>query len=142
MAKRKPEIRIRSYGIYSQWDSQSKILPKIAEFTTRVPATVDVEFGLIVNIKGGKNLELDYCIDHPGILDADGDRRAPFEGTVYVKTNDWDFYLGDTIWEPVDDKLGQWRMSLELEGKIVAEKTFLLFEGQTPEVDSLPESAG
>lgn len=127
MAKRKSEVRIKSYGIYSKWDSETKQLPKIAEFTTNVPAEIDVEFGIVVNIKGAKNQELDYCIDHPGILDAEGNRRAPFDGTVFVKTNDWDFYLGDTIWEPLADKLGQWRMTLQLRGNTIAEKAFEVF---------------
>ena len=127
MAKRKPEVRIKSYGIYSKWDSKTKQLPKIAEFTRKVPAEIDIEFGFVVNIKGAKNQELDYCISHPGILDAEGHRRAPFDGTVFVKTNDWDFYLGDTIWEPIADKLGQWRMTLQLGGNTVAENVFDVF---------------
>jgi hypothetical protein len=127
MAKQKPEVRMRSFGIYSNWDSNSKLLPKIEEFTTRVRADIDVEFGFIVNVKRAKNQELDYCIFHPGILDADGNVRPPFDGTVYVKTNDWDFYLGDTIWEPVADKLGDWRMTLTLDGQVIADKTFELF---------------
>jgi len=127
MPKRKPEIRIRSYGIYSNWDAKTKLLPKIEEFTTRVRATIDIEFGFIINIKWAKNAELDYCIDHPGILDSNGKRRAPFDGSVYVKTNDWDFYLGDTIWEPLKDKLGPWKMSVEMDGKVVAEKTFEIY---------------
>ncbi len=127
MAKRKPKIRIRSYGIYSKWESESKDLPKIKEFTTHVPAEIDVEFGFIVNIIGAKNQELEYCIYHPGILDAHGNRRAPFAGTVYAKTNDWNFYLGDTIWAPIADKLGDWRMTLDLDGTTIAEKTFKLF---------------
>ena len=118
---------MKSYGIYTQWESDAKQLPKISEFTTRVPAKIDVEFGFVVNIKGAKNQELDYCIDHPGIRDAEGAVRAPFDGTVYVKTNDWDFYLGDTVWDPIDDKLGDWHMTLELDGKVIAEKTFELF---------------
>ena len=118
---------MRTFGIYTQWDSDSKELPRFSESTTRVRAEIDVEFGFVVNIKGCKNQQLHYCIDHPGILDANGDRRPPFDGFVYVKTNDWDFYLGDTIWEPIGDKLGDWRMTLELEGKIVAEKTFELY---------------
>ena len=89
---------------------------------------MDIEFGLIVNIKGAKNQELDYCIDHPGILDADGIRREPFEGSVFAKTNDWDFYLGDTIWLPLQDKLGEWKMSVELAGQVIAEKTFIVSE--------------
>jgi len=131
MPKRKPEIRIRSYGIYSNWDAKTKTLPKIEEFTTQVPATIDIEFGFIINIKWAKNSEIDYCIDHPGILDDKGKRRAPFDGSVYVKTNDWDFYLGDTIWNPIKDKLGPWRMSVEMEGKVIAEKTFEIYESSS-----------
>lgn len=127
MAKRKPEIRMKSYGIYTQWDSGAKDLPRIQEFTTEVEAVVDVEFGFIVNIKGAKNSELDFCIDHPGILDAEGNTRQPFDGTVFVKTNDWDFYLGDTIWPPIDDKIGIWEMTLELQGKVIAQKSFELW---------------
>jgi len=128
MAKQKPLVRVRTFGIYSKWDSASKELPDFMKSTTRVPARIDVEFGLVVNITGGKNLPMRYCIDHPGIRDAQGNIRMPFEDVVHVKTNDWDFYLGDTIWDPIDDKIGAWRMSLELNGKIVADKTFELFD--------------
>ena len=89
---------------------------------------VDIEFGLIVNIKGAKNRLLDFCIDHPGILDAQGLRRPPFDGSEYVKTNDWNFYLGDTIWLPLEDKLGPWRMTVELDGTMLADKTFNVME--------------
>lgn len=136
MAKRKPNTRIRSFGIYSTWDSATKELPKILEFTSTVPAEIDIEFGLIVNVKGGKNCELDYCIDHPGIIGADGKCRPPFDGTVFVKTNDWDFYLGDTIWDPIEDKLGPWRMTLQLEGTIIADKVFELVPAQPRPQDS------
>ncbi len=127
MAKPRPEIEIDTYGIYRDWDADSKELPRIAEFTTRVPAVVGIEFGFVVKIKRAKNSKLTYCIDHPGILDDAGVVRAPFDGTVYVKTNDWSFYLGDTIWEPIDDKLGNWHMWLKLGDKTIAEKTFELF---------------
>ena len=134
MAKRKAEVRIRTYGIYTKWDSDSKDLPKVAEITTSVRAVVDVEFGFVVNIRGAKNRRLNYCIDHPGILDADGTRRPPFDGIVYVRTNGWDFYLGDTVWEPIADKLGDWHMFVELDGQVVAEKTFVLYNGEFQEV--------
>lgn len=124
MPKRKPEIRLRTYGIYTAWDHESKELPRFRELTTRIPAKIDIEFGFIVTIKGAKNQELDFCIDHPGIRDDRGKRRRPFTGTVFVKTNDWDFYLGDTIWEPITDKIGPWRMTLTLAGQIIADKTF------------------
>lgn len=127
MSKRKPEIRIKSFGIYSKWDRDSKALPRILEFTTRVAAKLDVEFGLVVNIKGAKNSPLEFCINHPGILDTEGKIRPPFDGTVFIKTNDWNFYLGDTIWSPIEDKLGNWRMTLELDGEVIADKTFELF---------------
>lgn len=124
MAKRKFDVRMRTYGMYSQWEANSKVLPRFLQATTEIPARVDVEFGFVVNIKHAKNCELSFCIDHPGILDAEGNRRAPFEGTVYVRTNDWNFYLGDTVWEPIDDKVGPWHLWLEINDNVIAEKTF------------------
>lgn len=127
MPKKKPEVRLRSWGIYTRWDADSKSLPELREVTTHVPAEVDIEFGLVVNVRGARNEKLFYCINHPGILDADGNQRPPFDGTVHVRTNHWDFYLGDTIWLPVDDKLGTWTMWIELHGQRVAEKSFEVF---------------
>ena len=54
MAKSKPQITLESYGIYTHWDKASKLLPQITQFTTKVTACIDVEFGLIVNIKKAK----------------------------------------------------------------------------------------
>jgi len=127
MAKRRVEVKVQSYGIYDGWKSASKELPKIREFTTRVPAFVGIEFGFVAQIKGAKNKRLTYCIEHPGILGDDGKPRPPFDGEVHVKAQDWSFYLGDTIWEPVEDKLGPWRMWIRLGSAVVAEKTFDLF---------------
>ncbi|QDT05268.1 hypothetical protein K227x_36680 [Rubripirellula lacrimiformis] len=117
---------MRTFGIYSHWDAESKELPRFRQSTTRVRADVGVEFGFVVNVKHCKNQPLTYCIDHPGIKDENGQRRLPFDGVVYIKTNDWNFYLGDTVWEPVADKLGDWCLTLHLDGAIVAEKTFCL----------------
>jgi len=136
MAKRKPLVRMRTHGIYSKWESESKRFPRFLHATTEIPARVDLEFGLVVNIKHAKNRELIFCIDHPGILDDAGKRRPPFDGTVYVKTNDWDFFLGDTIWEPIADKIGTWRLTLEMDGQVIAEKTFQLVRPEE-EDDSL-----
>ena len=122
MAKRKIEVKLRSCGIYTDWDKDSKQLPKFREATRRVPAEIGIEFGYVVDIRGAKNYELEYCIDHPGILDAAGNRRPPFDGIEYVKQNDWKFFLGDTIWAPIEDKLGPWRLTLELDGKLVADE--------------------
>lgn len=133
MAKRSPIIEITSYGIYSIWDSKSKSLPKIQEFTTRVPAELDVEFGFTVNIKKAKGQKIKYCIYHPNITTDKGEVLAPFDGEEHIGSNDWDFYLGDTVWEPIDNKIGPWRMTIEFNGQVVADKTFDLYardEGQ------------
>ncbi|WP_427981457.1 DUF3859 domain-containing protein [Agarivorans sp.] len=130
MAKAKPQVKLHSYGIYSHWDSDAKALPQIREFTTRVEAELEVEFGLIVNIKKAKGQQLHYCIYHPDIPDEEGQVMAPFAGDEYVRSNDWDFYLGDTIWAPVSNKLGIWRMTIELAGQLVADKSFELYQQQ------------
>ncbi len=124
MAKKKAAISIRSYGIYSKWDSKSKLLPKITEFTTEIPAEIDIEFGLVVNIKSARGQKVYYCIDHPGIVDDSGRVRAPFTGEVKVTNNDWSFYIGDTIWAPIADKCGTWSMSIVLNGEVIACKNF------------------
>jgi hypothetical protein len=128
MGKNRPIVKLRTYGIYTQWDRQSKELPRFQKLTTTIPAQIDIEFGLVVNVKGAKNQMLEFCIEHPGIRDDQNRVRRPFDGTVYIKTNDWNFYLGDTIWEPIADKIGPWRMWLELEGERIADKTFQVID--------------
>lgn len=122
----KPNIQINriSYGIYTTWNRESKALPKVLEFTRTIPARVDIEFGYIVNIKKGKGKQLHYCIDHPRFADKNGEPAPPFTGYEYIRTNNWHFFLGDTIWEPVQDKVGTWRLTLELEGRCVADESF------------------
>lgn len=124
MAKAKPIITLQSYGIYTHWDAKAKGLPQIEAFTTKVAATLDIEFGIIVNIKKAKGEKLHYCIYHPDIPDADGEIMPPFDGIEYIKDNNWDFYLGDTLWAPVENKTGDWRMTIELNGNIIVDKTF------------------
>jgi len=124
MPPKKPVITIQSYGIYSQWESKSKSLPKIKDFTLDIPAQIDIEFGLTINIKNARGSKINFTIDHPGIIDDTGNQRDPFIGEVHVTNNNWDFYLGDTIWSPIEDKCGDWKMSIELKGKVIAQKTF------------------
>lgn len=138
MAKRSVIVDMTSYGVYSTWDSRSKELPKIQEFTTQVVADEAVEFGFVVNIKKGKGEIIHYRIEHPGVLGKKGQLLEPFEGEEHIGNNDWEFYLGDTIQLLYPDggfesNLGPWRMVIEMGGKIVAEKTFHLYardEGQ------------
>ncbi|MBU2871708.1 DUF3859 domain-containing protein [Colwellia sp. E2M01] len=135
MAKTKPEFSMKSYGIYSEWDANSKDLPKIKKFTTEIPAEIDIEFGYIINVKKGKGCKLNFILHHPDVLDEKGQVMAPFEGEVYVKTNDWDFFLGDTIWEPIDDKVGPWRIVIEYQGRNIADKTFNISVEESYRVD-------
>ena len=126
MAKPKTHSKLISYGIYDGWDRNSKSLPQIKEFRREVPARIGIEFGYILNIKKAKGKLLSYCIEHPPFLDKHGEVAPPFTGDEYVRTNDWNFYLGDTVWEPAEDKIGPWRLITELENRTVADETFTL----------------
>jgi hypothetical protein len=114
------------YGVYTQWDETSKQLPKLVEVTTDIPARENIEFGFVVKFKKAKGLKFNYTIYHPDIPDEYNNILPPFTGELYVKNNDWDFYLGDTLWQPLNNKLGHWRMALEHNGSILAEKTFIV----------------
>jgi hypothetical protein len=125
----KAKFAINSFGIYQDWDETTKQLPIIKDFTTKIPAQLDIEFGFILHVLKGKGLKLDYTIYHPDIRDKKGQIMEPFTGDVYVRNNDWEFYLGDTLWESIEGKTGDWRMVIEHAGKVIAEKTFsVLFE--------------
>ena len=126
MSKLRTFFEISSYGIYENWDEKSKILPKIKTFTTDIPAQLEIEFGFILSTKKAKGKRLDWTIFHPDVLDENGHVMSPFEGTVYIRNNDWAFYLGDTIWGPITNKIGNWRMVIECDENIIAEKTFSL----------------
>ncbi|QGY43717.1 DUF3859 domain-containing protein [Maribellus comscasis] len=126
MAKRKAVVEIFSYGEYSKWDRESKSIPKILKFTTEIEAEIGTEFGYVLRIKNGKGKLLSFKIDHPPFTDDEGNVRPPFAGEQYIRTNDFEFYLGDCVWAPLEDKLGKWEIITYLETKIVAQKTFHL----------------
>lgn len=126
MAKKKPEIKLIGFGIYTQWDTATRELPKLIKRTRCIPCEIDVEFGYVVNIRKAKNKELTYCIYHPNIPDEQGVIMPPFLGVEYIRQNEWNFFIGDTVWSPVENKAGQWRITLELDGEIVADETFEL----------------
>ncbi|MBW8192358.1 DUF3859 domain-containing protein [Neiella marina] len=124
MAKTKFSSRIVSAGIYDGFDASSKQLPKIKSFTRHVLAELDVEFGLIVNISKAKGHRIVWRIEHPNLVNDEGDVMPPFEGEEFISDNDWHFYLGDCIWAPIDDKGGNWRMTIELNGALIVDETF------------------
>lgn len=135
MARIKPQFTLSSYGIYSSWDEKDKKLPKLKHITTEVSAELDIEFGVTINVKKAKGIKLNFCIYHPNILDEKGSIMPPFSGEVYVKNNNWDFYLGDTIWSPLGDKLGYWRMEIKYQDTIIVDKTFHILNEQDYYVD-------
>ncbi len=126
MAKKKIDSELYSYGIYSQWDRSSKALPKLQKITTEIPLELDIEFGYVVKIKGAKGKRIQFRIDHPPFLNEHGHPAPPFTGEYFVKSNDYEFFLGDTIWEPIHDKKGEWILTTWLDGKILFKKSLFL----------------
>lgn len=126
MASKKPQIQIHSYGLYNKWDRDSKSLPTLIKITTEITAALDVEFGYILRIQNAKKSKITFRIDHPPFKDSSGNEAPPFKGELYVQTNDFRFYLGDTVWEPVHNKRGPWRLITWLDGEKVADKTLQL----------------
>ncbi len=126
--KRKPIIKMYSFGEYSQWERGSKELPKIIDFSTNIKAEIGTEFGYVLHIKNGKGKTVTFEIKHPPFTDNEGNLRPPFTGEQFIRTNDFKFYLGDCIWEPLKDKLGEWELTTFYKGEVVAHKTFFLSE--------------
>ncbi len=126
MAKRKPVFKMISYGEYSEWDRESIAIPRILNISTRIEAEIGTEFGYVLHITGGKGETVSFRIEHPPFKNDDGKISPPFEGEQFIRTNDFLFYLGDCVWEPLDDKLGNWELFTFYKGKTIARKLFEL----------------
>lgn len=124
MGKRKPTFTVDSHGRYSKWDKSSKELPKIEAFTDAIPAVLDTEFGMILNIKGGKGERIDFVIKHPTLHDENGNMLPDFKGEVYVHSNDYQIFIGDSVFAPAEDKIGPWHILVYWNKKCIAEKAF------------------
>ena len=124
VAKKKCDVEMYSYGVYDRWDPKSKELPKVTRHTTDIPAKVGIEFGYVLKIRGARGRTLSFTIDHPPFLDSKGKSAAPFTGEQFIRDNDFQFFIGDSIWEPIDDKVGEWLITCEIDGNKVAEKAF------------------
>jgi hypothetical protein len=127
MPKRKPQVELYSYGIYEPWDRSSKAIPKLKQITTAIPVMPEIEFGYVLKIMKAKGSVLSFTINHPSFHDEDGVLASPFEGEEFINSNEWSFYLGDTVWPPYEDKAGEWELIARLDGKEIARKTFNLF---------------
>jgi hypothetical protein len=122
--QKKPEIKIESCRRYSKWKRGSKKLPSILEFTNTIKTYEGNEFGMILRIKKGKGLKLIYFIKHPSFLNDDGIIALDFIGKYFVNSNDFQFYIGDSIWLLVEDKIGTWEVIVYHEDIIIASKSF------------------
>ena len=120
--KNLPEVEIISYGRFTRWNSDDRELPELQELTNRIKAEIDVEFGMIIEIRQGKGRYLEYWIHHPPFKDINGIVVPSFEGEYQVKSNPFRFFLGDTIWEPVEDKRGTWEFIILIDKQTVARK--------------------
>lgn len=127
MPHRKPEIELYSHGIYESWDRSSKTIPRLKGITTHIPVVPLIEFGYVLKIKKAKGSRITFSINHPPFINDTGEIAPPFEGEEYITSNEWSFYLGDTVWPPYEDKAGNWELITWLDGKEIARKTFTLF---------------
>ena len=127
MPKKNIDISIYSYGLYTDWKSKGRGIPKPIEFTTQIPITPDVEFGYVLRIKNGRGKKITYRTEHPPFKDGNGKVMLPFTGEEHISENDYYIFLGDTVWDPIEDKAGKWKITAYYDGKIVAEKIFNLF---------------
>ena len=117
---------MHSHGLYDGWDRDSKELPNLVKITDEIETRIDIEFGYILRVRNARNSKITFRIEHPPFQDDSGSIAPPFDGELYVKTNDFRFFLGDTIWPPAEDKKGAWRLITWLDGVSVADKTLML----------------
>jgi hypothetical protein len=126
MSKKKLKIEMYSYGLYESWRDKKSGLPKIIKHTKNIPAEIDIEFGYVLKIIGGKGKKIYFTMEHPPFKDSKGNVAAPFKGFEYIKTNEFLFFLGDCIWAPVEDKKGIWQLSCEIDGEKVSDMSFTI----------------
>jgi hypothetical protein len=124
--RKKPEISIHSYGLYDGWNRESKELPRLVKITKEIAAALEIEFGYILRIRHARNSKITFRIEHPPFKDSEGQVAPSFTGEIYVKTNDFRFFLGDTVWPPLEDKRGAWRLITWLDKEKVADETIHL----------------
>ncbi len=124
MAKKQIVVERLSYGLYSGWKAAGKELPKIRQHTWSIPACEGIEFGYILRICKARRCTLTFTIEHPPFTGEDGKVLPAFEGSEIIPANIYTFFLGDSIWAPVEEKLGDWRLITRIDDEIVADETF------------------
>jgi hypothetical protein len=124
MSVKKFPVKVLSYGRYSRWDAESKELPQVQAFTREIEAEVDVEFGYIVKIQKAKREVIHYSITHPPRRRSNGEIGSTHTGTMHIPTNDYRFFIGEYLSEPLADKIGTWRLTLRIRDQIIADESF------------------
>lgn len=124
MPRRIPKITIANFGKYTTWDRTSNKLPKLLKYTTTVEAVVGNEFGIIIDVDNYKGKVLEFIIKHPPILNTKGNLMPQFKGELFVHSNHTQFFVGDGIWLPINDKVGEWEVIILYEGKKHVSKKF------------------
>jgi hypothetical protein len=117
-----PRVDIISYGRYAGWNSNDRELPELVELTDRVEAAIDVEFGMIVELRQAKGRYIRYLIEHPPFPDEAGNTVPAFSGEYQIRTNPARFFLGDAVVPPVEDKKGTWELKIFWEDHLLAGK--------------------
>lgn len=112
---------MESYGQYHA-DLKKNKIPALIKFTDTIHVAPGLEFGYVLKIEKAKGLKLRFKIDHPPFKDSSGGVAPPFTGEVTIKKNIYSFFLGDTFWEPYNDKAGLWELTTWIEKKEVAYK--------------------
>jgi hypothetical protein len=126
MSKRKINISIANYGRYTTWNKKSKKLPKLLHYTDTIEAIDGNEFGIIINVDNAKGQVLEFIIKHPPLLNPKGNLLPQFKGELYVNTIHTQFFVGDGIWLPLEDKIGEWKIIILLDNKEIVSKKFMI----------------
>jgi hypothetical protein len=117
-----PKVDIISFGRYTGWNKEDKELPVLDLLTDRIEGEVDVEFGIIVEIRKGKGRYIQYQIEHPPFQNGSGQVVPVFSGEYQIRTNPARFFLGETIEAPLEDRKGEWIFKIMMDDRLLAEK--------------------
>lgn len=144
MAKKKKELLVKteSYGLYAKWSNRCRELPLFLKFTDQLPLRVESEFGFILHIKNGKGLSVSYTVEHPPFKNEKGIKEPSFRGEIPIRDNDFKVYVGDTLWEPLCDKTGIWRVVAKINNTVYEDKKFIISQDVTIHKELIDMHAG
>ena len=125
---RRVNVELISYGLYAKWSNSCDELPRFLKYSDKIPARIEAEFGFTLLITNGKGKNVDYIVKHPKISDENGNIEPPFLGSVPIRKSPFTVYLGETLWEPLEEKIGTWEIIAKIDGQVMAKKKFLIID--------------